>query len=389
MKSFRLPLWLVSPLLILSGLTSDLGAQLRLEGTWNNDTFGSSGGVIFETRFALDKPTLLYDINGPVFGVGDAPPVNLDGQITSKGVVFSKSNDPFFGKMTITLGFDGTVTMLIENPPASPGIRRETSVGRFANGELNTTFIVEFTAGGTANGRVKATQKSGSLPFVTSVAQVGDGGGITSDAAFTHPSAASGAQTATGAILFANDSGDPLTFSVGGQQKDRIDFTISPLDAFTFITEGIGAVAKAGSAVVVSNQTIGGIVRFNLAGVGIVGVGTSEALSGFITPVRKKGGVRTGLAIRNLSVNTLILRLRLRRGGQELLSKTLTLSPGGHIARFIDEADFFGSAVPENFDGTAIFAIEQGTGQISATALELGSKAGEFTAAPVTPLRTQ
>ena len=56
------------------------------------------------------------------------------------------------------------------------------------------------------------------------------------------------------------------------------------------------------------------------------------------------------------------------------------LAAGGHLARFVEE--LFPEANTQNFHGT--LSVEVTGGKVAATALELGSKPGEFTTLPVT-----
>ena len=161
---------------------------------------------------------------------------------------------------------------------------------------------------------------------------------------------------------------------------------LDPLDAITISTDGVGG-AQAGSATVVSNKPLGGVVRFQLTGIGIAGVGMSEPLTGCITPARRTpGGINTGIAIRNLSINELTLRVRLRQGGVDIGDTNIVIPAGGHRAKFINEL-FQG--VANDFAGTLVIQIQDGSGLFSATALELGSNPGEFTTLPVTPLIPQ
>ena len=63
----------------------------------------------------------------------------------------------------------------------------------------------------------------------------------------------------------------------------------------TVSTDGQGDVV-VGSAVVTPDSTLGGVVRFELPGIGIAGVGASPSLSRFIVPVRREsGGINTGI----------------------------------------------------------------------------------------------
>ena len=63
---------------------------------------------------------------------------------------------------------------------------------------------------------------------------------------------------------------------------------------------------------------------------------------------------------------------------------TLQLPANGHVARFIEE--LFPDADTSEFEGTLTVTAKKGT--IAGTAIQVGSKPGEFTTLPVTPLFT-
>lgn len=135
-----------------------------------------------------------------------------------------------------------------------------------------------------------------------------------------------------------------------------------------------------------SDRILGGVIRFNLPGFGIAGVGTSESLTGFIVPVRREaGGINTGVALQNTGTTAITIRLSLRdEAGVEVANRTIAGFAGrGHLAQFIDE--LFASADTNDFQGSLVVEVV-GVGRIAATALELGTQPGEFTTLPVTPL---
>lgn len=213
-------------------------------------------------------------------------------------------------------------------------------------------------------------------------AQFGNGGGIGSDIVLANPSA-----TASAAVKvdWLDDDGLPFALSIAGVSRTAVEATIAPLDAVTISTDGLGRIIS-GSARVVTAHPVGGVIRFSLPGVGIAGVGESLALTGFITPVRRKlGGVNTGVAMRNVETRSISVTLSLqnKQGLPVGDAAVSTLVGGGHLARFIDE--LFPAVDTSNFEGTLV--VRSGQGRIAATVLELGTRPGEFTTLPVTPLR--
>ena len=116
-------------------------------------------------------------------------------------------------------------------------------------------------------------------------------------------------------------------------------FEIPALGMTTFGSDGQEG-TRVGSAVVASERRLGGVVRSDISGIGIAGVGSSEPLDGFITPVRRQlEGINTGVAIHNTESQTVTLNLTLRdKQGTLLLNGTKTIedfSAGGQLAQFI------------------------------------------------------
>ncbi len=240
-------------------------------------------------------------------------------------------------------------------------------------------------------------------------AQFGNGQGLTSDVVLTNTSATG---TASGNLALLDDDGLPLPVGIAAanlngvplaqsllpsQLTDKIDFSIPPLGALTLSTDGEGELT-AGSAVVASDQIVGGVIRFSIPGIGIAGVGASAAMSRFIVPARRKaGGISTAIAIRNTEETSVTLKLTLREGsgaiavaggqhlplGQVVGEATIEeLAANGHLARFLDE--LFPDTNTDDFEGTLV--VEVTDGRVAAIALELGTQAGQFTTLPVTPL---
>ncbi len=219
-------------------------------------------------------------------------------------------------------------------------------------------------------------------------AQFGNGTGLTSSIVLTSPSATN---TITGRIDFLDDDGLPFPVAIAGTgTTTTVDFSVPPLGTVTISTDGQGTLA-VGSAVVNSESTLGGVIRFNISGVGIAGVGAGVPLSGFITPVRRiAGGINTGIAIYNTEEDAVTLELTLRDAeGTPVPDGTTTIvdfPAGGHLAQFIGGLGevLFPDANTDDFQGTLVVQVTGGN--VASATLELGTVAGEFTTLPVTPL---
>lgn len=367
----------------------------RFDGQWTNRTFGSTGKATFTGAVQGEQLTFTFDLDGNVFGVGNPDSVTLTGTFGPGSVVFAANNHPFYGNIRIEFGFDGSMLISFRSVPG-PSIDRLEASGTIGVDATNfkANFTVFFEAGSTAVGDIEATQSSGPKAQRLFFAQVGNGGGFKSDLVFPNPTT----KTVTGAVSFGDDNGSAISLDSGGvtaqsvppgetvlfQLGSAVKFSIPPLGVVTLSTSGQGDV-KVGSAAVLSDEHIGGVIRFTIPNVGIAGVGESPPLKGFIIPVRRTAGdINTGIAIRNISNKAVNIELSLRSGDREVASTRLDNFPAhGHLARFINE--LFRAVNTDNFVGTLVVRVSDG--ELAGTALELGPKPGQFTTLPVIPLR--
>ncbi len=227
------------------------------------------------------------------------------------------------------------------------------------------------------------------VSHVTFMAQFGDGDGFTSDIVLTNPS--TGLTPSVEVDLF-DDDGLPIerlpsAAVVAGEApagSNGTPFSIAPLGSLVLSTEGTDEVV-AGAAIVSSSSRLGGAIRFRIPGIGIAGVGESTPLSRFIVPVRYLPRVlSTGLAVQNPEPLAVSFTASLRDASGSLVSGPIhrSLPPLGHMAVFVHE--LFPDALSEVFQGTVEVTVEEGL--VTATAIELGSTAGQFTTLPVTPI---
>ncbi len=261
--------------------------------------------------------------------------------------------------------------------------------GATATGEGGTIIFGGRRSDQTASGRTLA-YRSGETLYM---AQFGNGQGFTSDIVLANPTAD---QTASGTISFAGNEGLPLEVTIVGdtgsasahriiplQAGSEVEFSIPPRASITLSTDGQGDLVE-GSARVLSNLRLGGVIRFSIPAIGIAGVGASPPMDGFIVPVRRQaGGINTGLAIFSREVRPVTLVLTLYSDGQQIATTTIEdFVARAHLARFID--GLFPEVDTTDFVGTVV--VEVIDGQVTATALELGRQPGQFTTLPVTPL---
>ena len=153
----------------------------------------------------------------------------------------------------------------------------------------------------------------------------------------------------------------------------------------TLTTTGTSTSLIAGSAEVVSDGAIAGVIRFLSPGVGIAGVGSSQVASSLIAPVRRKGALSTGVAIRNTLQSEQLVNLSLKQqDGVEIANGNaqLTIPGQGHKALFLEE--LFPDAATQDFQGT--ICVRASNGRLAVVAIELGDEPGEFTTLPVSVL---
>ena len=103
-----------------------------------------------------------------------------------------------------------------------------------------------------------------------------------------------------------------MTSTLKGQgQVEGNRFTLAPLGTVTFAGSPDGELVL-GSATVVANFRVSAVEKFSLAGSGIAGVGSARPLPASGAPVRRQSGVRTGVAVRNVSNEEITVDLTLK-----------------------------------------------------------------------------
>ena len=212
-------------------------------------------------------------------------------------------------------------------------------------------------------------------------AQFADGDGIVTSIFLVNPSSS---ERAMGNLRFFDNDGEELSVGVNGMAPaSQIPIDIPPRGGGIFTTDGIGDQLVGSARAILTDGVLGGVLRFSLPTFGIAGVGASGALDAFITPVRATAaGMKTGVAIAATG-GAVTLDMVLRNVAGDIVpggQAEQNLPANGHLARFLDQ--LFPEADTAEFEGT-LTVTAQG-GQIAATALELGTEAGQFTTLPVT-----
>ena len=252
------------------------------------------------------------------------------------------------------------------------------------NGVFTTLPVIPVVADGSGSGNGNQV----TLYF----AHFANGGGITSDIVVVN-AAATAAQPE---IYFYNTMGGLIdaetVLDVMGEGLEitsdgalTVPNAIPSLGEVTIPTHGMGDL-MTGSVKVVSESSIGGVLRFDLTGVGVAGVGSSQPVRDAIFPARRAaGGINTGAAFRNLSDSGQMLTCRLMKDGQQLGDAAMVdLPASGQDAKFIHE--MFPASDTSDFTGSVRCTSPEGEQEFTAVALELDTTNGVFTTLPVVPV---
>ena len=195
------------------------------------------------------------------------------------------------------------------------------------------------------------------------------------------------------AIYFYDTEGNPIAaesvVDITGDLEITEDGALTvrtemePLGVLTISTHGRGELVS-GSARVVSEGPIGGMLRFEHPDFGVAGVGASPPVSDALFPVRRpEGGITTGVALHNLESSPGLLRCDLMREGVLLDAASIPLEANGQTSWLIDQA--FPAADTSDFTGS-VRCDAVGEGLFSAVALEMDPGNRIFTTLPVVPV---
>ena len=195
------------------------------------------------------------------------------------------------------------------------------------------------------------------------------------------------------AIYFYDTEGNPIAaesvVDITGDLEIAEDGALTvrtemePLGVLTISTHGRGELVS-GSARVISDGPIGGMLRFEHPALGVAGVGANPPVGDVLFPVRRQeGGINTGVALHNLESSPGLLRCDLMREGVLLDAASIPLEANGQTAWLIDQA--FPAADTSAFAGS-VRCDAVGEGLFSAVALEMDPGNRIFTTLPVVPV---
>ena len=220
-------------------------------------------------------------------------------------------------------------------------------------------------------------------------AHFANGASITSDLVLVNV----GATPIRPVMYFYDKAGDPIAAESVVDVTGDLDVTedgaltvqteLEPLGELTTSTHGRGVVVS-GSVKVVSARPIGGVLRFDLPGIGVAGVGASSPVSDALFPVRRQeAGINTGVAIHNLESSPELVRCELMREGVLRDAVPIPLAGNGQVSWFIDE--MFPATDTSDFVGSVRCTVPDG-GSFAGVAVELDAANRIFTTLPVVPV---
>ena len=195
------------------------------------------------------------------------------------------------------------------------------------------------------------------------------------------------------AIYFYDTEGEPMAaesvVDITGDLEVMEDGGLTvltemePLGVLTISTHGRGELVS-GSVRVAAFGAIGGVLRFDLPGIGVAGVGASSPVRDVLFPVRRQeAGINTGVAIHNLGEEAMEVTCELMQGGTVLDDESISLAANGQSSWFIN--DVFTGADTSDFTGSVRCAAP-GEGMFTGVAVELDAANRIFTTLPVVPV---
>ena len=236
--------------------------------------------------------------------------------------------------------------------------------------------------------RAEATPEAPEV-FTLDFAHFANGNGTTSDLVFVNV----GSVPVRPALYFYDTGGNPIAaetvVDITGDltvQEDgglTVLMAMEPLGELTIPTHGQGELVS-GSVKVISSVPIGGMLRFDLPGIGEAVVGASPPVSDTIFPVRRReGGITTGVAVHNLEEEAMEVSCELLRGGAVLEEVAIPLAANGQTSWLIDAA--FPATDTSDFAG-AVRCDAPGRRRFSAVALEMDPGTRIFLTLPLFPV---
>jgi hypothetical protein len=244
--------------------------------------------------------------------------------------------------------------------------------------------LVTFLANAAAGTRIGIYAATAAPQYTLRFPQIADGGGGAAGGwrtTFVLANRSTSPSTAT--ISFFDDSGAPLSLSVGGMQQTQTTVVVPALGVAQVQTQG-GGPLTAGWALAQSDQNLTGIAIYGLldsSGNSISEVGVPASLPLLSLSIFAQSGATTstGVALANPNSTAANVTLILRDANSSELSRISVVIPAmGHLARYANE--LFTGIPPGEFEGKIDVISTQ---PLAGTTLR--QRASVFTSLPIIP----
>src|SRR5436309_14858206 len=112
-------------------------------------------------------------------------------------------------------------------------------------------------------------------------------------------------------LIFYDDEGSLMAPSLNGRMSAGVRASLEPQGGAVIPVDGFGELLS-GSARVVADNAIGGVLQFSSPALGMAGVGASDPVEGFIAPMNRNAeeNSSTGVPIASIG-NPVTLRFTL------------------------------------------------------------------------------
>ena len=114
-------------------------------GAWTNLTFGSTGKAVIDiSQATATTATILFDMDGAVFGGFNPPPITMPGTIVGDVIQIDNHGEGIFGDIKGSIDSKkGTFSVALANIPGN-FISTVTADGTVSAGHMQLTYIVHF-----------------------------------------------------------------------------------------------------------------------------------------------------------------------------------------------------------------------------------------------------
>jgi hypothetical protein len=126
-------------------------------GTWNNTTFGSSGGAELQISFAGSDATFLVDMDGSAFGLVDPDPVSFGGTVVAGDLQVDATGTVPYGHVEGSIDGDTGAVDFLLTMTSRPDIASVDVTGTVAGGTMDLDYTVNIMGFGMAVGTLVAT----------------------------------------------------------------------------------------------------------------------------------------------------------------------------------------------------------------------------------------